>query len=79
MGGRRRKRIWRAAGQSGIGHGTMTSSPLRRLQELAPLGPAAASTLKVYPACSRCAWHAGQVQRQHPTQRGMLTFSRLSP
>jgi hypothetical protein len=30
----------------------------------------------VYPACSRCTWHARRVQREHPTQRGMLTPTR---
>ncbi len=28
---------------------------------------------ELYLACSRCAWHACHVQRERPTQRGMLT------
>ena len=28
---------------------------------------------ELYLVCSRCAWHARRVQRERPTQRGMLT------
>jgi hypothetical protein len=28
---------------------------------------------ELYQACSRCAWHARHAQREHPTQRGILT------
>ena len=31
------------------------------------------TTPELYPACSRCTWHAGHVQREYPTLRGMLT------
>ncbi len=28
---------------------------------------------ELYLVCPRCAWHAHRVQRQRPTQRGLLT------
>ena len=31
---------------------------------------------QLYLACSRCTWHAPHVQRERPTQRGMLTGRR---
>jgi hypothetical protein len=32
---------------------------------------------ELYLPCSRCTWHARHVQREDPTQRGMLTGVRL--
>jgi hypothetical protein len=52
---------------------TFEARPAARAERRATFLQAAPHRL--YQASSRCTWHACRVQRQHPTQRGMLTSS----